>query len=103
MPRLRGAHQSSRLRRGLLGLRSHRSLVALAGQPHADLVIVGQDWGDTRYFAANRGRDAARNPTNETLRSLLASIGIEIAPPAGTDAGGGEVFMTNAILCFKQG
>jgi uracil-DNA glycosylase len=37
------------------------------------------------------------------LRRLLGSIGIEIAAPAATDAGGGIVFLTNAVLCLKDG
>lgn len=69
---------------------------------HAELVVVGQDWGDTRYFIANGGRDASRNPTNENLRVLLRSIGIEIPPP-GSDDAGGSIFLTNAILCLKDG
>jgi uracil-DNA glycosylase len=73
------------------------------GNLQADLVIVGQDWGDTRYFSKNKGHDAVRNRTSETLRCLLASIGIDIPAPAATDMGGGTVFMTNAILCLKQG
>jgi DNA polymerase len=73
------------------------------GNLDADLMIVGQDWGDTRYFLDNRGREARRNRTNDTLRTLLTSIGIEIAPPTPSDAGGGPCFFTNAILCLKQG
>ncbi|MEO8593832.1 MAG: uracil-DNA glycosylase family protein [Candidatus Solibacter sp.] len=34
---------------------------------------------------------------------LLATIGINIAAPMAGDAGGGAVFMTNAILCLKEG
>jgi DNA polymerase len=73
------------------------------GNLNAEIVIVGQDWGDTRHFTANAGRDTPRNPTNETLRRLLLSIGIEIPAPDATDAGGGAVFLTNAVLCLKQG
>ena len=73
------------------------------GNLNADLVIVGQDWGDTRYFIQNAGRESPRNPTNENLRRLLGSIGIEIAGPTAADAGGGTVFLTNAVLCLKDG
>jgi uracil-DNA glycosylase len=73
------------------------------GNLNTELVIVGQDWGDTRYFTDNDGREAPRNPTNETLRRLLGSIGIDIAGPTAADAGGGTVFLTNAILCLKEG
>jgi uracil-DNA glycosylase len=70
---------------------------------NADLLIVGQDWGDTRYFVKNRGRDVPNNPTNENLRVLLRSIGIEIAGPESGGACGGGVFFTNAVLCLKAG
>lgn len=66
-------------------------------------MIVGQDWGDTRYFTSNAGRDVERNPTNETLRRLLALIGIDIPAPTAADADGALVFMTNAVLCLKDG
>ena len=62
------------------------------GSLNADLLIVGQDWGDTRYFLDNQGREKRGNPTNETLRRLLQSIGIEIPAPGATDAGGGPCF-----------
>ena len=58
------------------------------GNLRTDLLVVGQDWGDTRYFIANGGHDARRNPTNENLRGLLRSIGIEIPLPTPVDAGG---------------
>ena len=44
-----------------------------------------------------------RARTNETLRRLLRSIGIDIAGPTAADAGGGTVFLTNAVLCLKNG
>lgn len=73
------------------------------GNLRADLVVVGQDWGDARYFTSNKGRDGSGNPTNENLRKLLRSIGIDIAGPTAADAGGGAVFLTNAVLCLKDG
>jgi uracil-DNA glycosylase len=73
------------------------------GNLKADLLIVGQDWGDTRYFITNKGHEADGNPTNHTLRRLLGSVGIEITAPTPSDAGGGTVFLTNAVLCLKGG
>jgi DNA polymerase len=73
------------------------------GNLRADLLVVGQDWGDTRYFTKNVGRDSSRNPTNATLVKLVRSIGIEIAAPTPRDSGGGTVFFTNAVLCLKGG
>jgi DNA polymerase len=54
---------------------------------NADLMLVGQDWGDVAYFVNNRGHEAARNPTNEMLRYLLSTVGIPIASPSPTDSG----------------
>lgn len=73
------------------------------GNLSADLLVVGQDWGDTRYFIKNKGRESPRNPTNETLMELLRSIGIAIGGPTPRDAGGGILFLTNAVLCLKGG
>jgi DNA polymerase len=72
------------------------------GNLDAEIMIVGQDWGDVRYFTTNLGHEAARNPTNEMLVKLLTSIGIAIAPPSPQNNGGGVLFLTNAILCLKQ-
>jgi DNA polymerase len=73
------------------------------GNLNAAVVVVGQDWGDTRYFIDNAGHDKPGNPTNETLRKLLRSIGIDIAVPTAADAGGGTIFLTNTVLCLKNG
>jgi len=69
---------------------------------NSELLIVGQDWGDTRYFAKWEGRDQPTgNPTNENLRLLLKHIGICIGKPR--DFQESELFFTNLILCLKQG
>ena len=72
------------------------------GNLSADLMLVGQDWGDTRYFRRFRGLDDDKNPTNRTLMKLLQSIGMVIGPPSS--AGSNDlVFFTNAVLCLKEG
>jgi hypothetical protein len=73
------------------------------GNLKAELVVVGQHWGDTRYFLTNKGRELAHNPTNETLVKLLRSIGIDIAAPNSEDGQSGCCFFTNAVLCLRQG
>jgi Uracil DNA glycosylase superfamily len=78
------------------------------GNLDAKVVVVGQDWSDDRYFIENKGFDKIKNkslmeyenPTNKTLRSLLASIGIEIDPSSDHDTEW-VLFFTNAILCLK--
>jgi DNA polymerase len=72
------------------------------GNLSADLMLIGQDWGDTRYFRRFQGLDEDRNPTNRTLMKLLQGIGIVIGPPSSAD-NDGQVFFTNAVLCLKGG
>jgi len=72
------------------------------GNLSADLMVIGQDWGDTRYFRRFRGLDDDKNPTNRTLMKLLQGIGLVIGPPSS--AGSNDlVFFTNAVLCLKEG
>lgn len=73
------------------------------GSLGASLMVVGQDWGGTKYCRDNAGREAKGNPTNKKLRELLASINIDIEPPSSSDNGRGTLFFTNAILCLKDG
>jgi uracil-DNA glycosylase family 4 len=73
------------------------------GKLDSELMVVGQGWGDQGYFVNNRGRDLADHPTNKTLGELLKSIGFNIEKPTPQDSGGGEIFLTNAVLCLKQG
>lgn len=73
------------------------------GNLDAKLMIVGQDWGDTAYFVDHSGWDGPANATNNVLIDLLASIGITILPPSESDDGRGALFLTNAILCLKNG
>ncbi len=73
----------------------------------ADLMVVGQDWGDERYFLVNKGLDKANNPTNRSLRELLEFVGRPIPPPPSAGEPGGHspkgVWLTNALLWLKQG
>jgi DNA polymerase len=73
------------------------------GNLDASLMIVGQDWGDTAYFLKNKGREKPNNPTNLALAELLDSIGITIGEPSDQKADRGQVFLTNAVLCLKEG
>ena len=72
------------------------------GNLDAPVMVVGQDWGDTRYFLKYQGVEGPGNPTNKTLAMLLGTIGIAIGEPGQTD-GADVVFFTNAILCLKEG
>lgn len=81
-----------------------------AGDLDADLMVVGQDWGDEAYFVKNRGLDAPKNQTSAALGQLLTSVGrplptsptadAPLAPDANRSTG---VFLTNALLWLKRG
>lgn len=73
------------------------------GNLDSSLMVVGQDWGDTKCCRQSHGHEPPDNPTNGTLRGLLSSIGICIEPPSRHDDGRGTLFFTNAILCLKTG
>jgi DNA polymerase len=72
------------------------------GNLDADLMVVGQDWGDDRYFRKHSGLEGPSNPTNDALRELIQLLGIDVGPP-GDLRRGGVAFFTNAILCLKVG
>ncbi len=72
------------------------------GHRRPALVVVGQDFGNVDYFTRNRGRDAPHNPTNANLYRLLQAAGLAVSPPAERDCEA-PIFLTNAILCVKEG
>lgn len=74
----------------------------LFGDLDADLMIVGQDWGDVRYYLANQGLDNLANPTMRTLERLLQSVGMDVSLSKYSPEAKG-LFLTNAILCLKGG
>jgi hypothetical protein len=72
------------------------------GHREPKILVVGQDFGNVEYFVRHRGRDDPRNKTNENLRELLAAAGINVTNPPDPDREA-PVFMTNSILCIKEG
>lgn len=71
------------------------------GNLDAELLVIGQDWGDDNYFVRNQGRDTDDNPTNRGLRKLLSNIGLDPGPPSAPVAQ--PLFFTNAVLGIKSG
>lgn len=72
------------------------------GNLNAEIVVVGQDWGDVVYFEKWNGRDQpSGNPTNENLQELLKIINLPVGRPQ--DKQNQITFFTNAILCLKTG
>ena len=72
------------------------------GHRNPKLLLVGQDFGNVGYFVRNRGRDEPNNKTNENLHKLLAAAGIDAKHPSQQDLAA-RVFLTNSILCIKEG
>lgn len=72
------------------------------GNLNAEIMVIGQDWGDIKYFIENKGHDKDSNSSNKTIRYLLASIGFEITSPSSQDFTENAIFLTNAILCLKN-
>jgi len=89
-------------------------------------MVVGQDWGDVRYFTKHAGADVSGNPTNVALRELIGLLGINVGEPGcvnptnmalreligllGINIGepgcvnqSNAAFFTNAVLCLKGG
>ena len=74
----------------------------LHGDLNAQLMIVGQDWGDVRYYKKHEGRDDLSNATMRNLETLLFHIGIDVSVTTYSGEPRG-LFLTNAILCLKDG
>jgi hypothetical protein len=72
------------------------------GHRNPKLLLVGQDFGNVAYFVRHRGRDDPHNKTNQNLYRLLTEAGIAVTDPARRDPAA-PVFLTNAILCIKEG
>jgi uracil-DNA glycosylase len=72
------------------------------GHRKPKLLVVGQDFGNVDYFVRNRGRDEPYNKTNVNLHRLLTAAGIEARHPSQCDVAA-PVFLTNSILCIKEG
>jgi len=71
------------------------------GNLNAEIMVVGQDWGDIRYFTKWQGTDQPTgNPTNTNLQKLLQTFGVTIKEPTATQTH--SIFLTNLILCIKK-
>jgi uracil-DNA glycosylase len=68
----------------------------------AELMIVGQDWEERSYFIKEEGWDGDKHQSNRRLGELLRSIGVSISS-AGDAPEPQVVFLTNAVLCLKDG
>ena len=74
----------------------------LHGDLDAQIMVVGQDWGDVGYYQDFKGLDDFANPTMRTLEKLLRSINLDVSLQAYGEGPRG-LFLTNAVLCLKKG
>jgi len=74
----------------------------LHGDLDAELMVVGQDWGDVGYYVRNQGLDDLNNRTMRNLEKILQHIGMNVSITSYSGGGSG-LFLTNAILCLKSG
>jgi len=70
------------------------------GNLNAEIIVVGQDWGDTAYFLKWKGLDQPTgNPTNTNLKDLLRRFGISIKEPCEPQEP--VIFLTNCQSALK--
>jgi uracil-DNA glycosylase len=74
------------------------------GHQKPKVLVVGQDFGSVGYFTepTHRGTDDTESVTNQNLRELLHHAGISVGNPPTFDESA-PVFLTNSILCLKEG
>lgn len=67
------------------------------GNLDAKIMLVGKDFGGTRFFRDFRGRNNPNSETNRNLMQLFSSLGIDIGSPNSPNISA-PVFLTNAIF-----
>ncbi|MBP1627551.1 MAG: hypothetical protein H6Q00_2026 [Holophagaceae bacterium] len=69
------------------------------GDLNAEVVVVGQDWGDESYFLQNHGRDNDWEPTCSNLRDMAGRAGWDLGTPHFPKPQ--KLFLTNAVLGIR--
>lgn len=72
------------------------------GNLDAELVVVAQDFADTKTFEAVQGWPGEKVSTNLALVELAAAAGLSVSPPK-RGVSDDQLFFTNAVLCLKRG
>jgi DNA polymerase len=67
------------------------------GNLNAKIMLVGKDFGGTRFFREFRGGCNPERQTNKNLIQLFSSLGIDIGTPDRPNVSA-PVFLTNAIF-----
>lgn len=71
------------------------------GDLNAEVVIVGQDWGDKAYFLENKGVDDDNEQTCTNLRALALEAGLDLGTPHSPKPQ--PLFLTNSVLGIRAG
>jgi uracil-DNA glycosylase len=72
------------------------------GDLNAEILLIGQDFGDKEYFIKNKGRDDINNKTNKRLIELFSEAGINIGTIEKPNKNV-KLYFTNAVLGMKLG
>ena len=75
---------------------------AWQGNLDAKIFLIGQDWGNKKYYIDNGGSDLDDNTSNRNLIELFNVLEIDIGSP-NTQNQTFPLFFTNAILGIKEG
>lgn len=69
------------------------------GDLDAEVVVVGQDWGDQAYFLRNKGMDDDQEQTCTNLRAMALAAGWDLGTPHAPKPQ--RLFFTNAVLGIR--
>ena len=72
------------------------------GDLNADILLIGQDFGDYAYYLNNNGKDDPDNGTNDNLSHLFNELGIETGSSDNPNLEA-KLYFTNAVLGVKNG
>lgn len=75
---------------------------AWQGSLNAKIMIIGKDFGPSKYFKDNKGKDSSHNKTNKILVDSLNRIGINVES-VPSNMKNELLFFTNSILCMHSG
>lgn len=71
------------------------------GDLDAEILLIGQDFGDTNYYKKFDGKDDPQNQTNKNLMLLFKELGIDIGQSDKPTTA--KLYFTNAVLGAKVG
>lgn len=72
------------------------------GNLDAEILVIGQDFGDVNYYKKYKGLDSNLNGTNTNLIKLFNQLGITLGCPPCPNREN-KLYFTNAVLGAKMG